>query len=422
MGTRDPVKDFRCSRWPELGWAGALGLCLVALAQLVSTGVATQPEALGHDGSQSEERLKGLADPLLVDDPPPVPREAIPVLQMPFAAGAVVLCSQGNYATSGRTHSFPQNLHALDFSSRTQPVVTVVAAAAGSVHYVVRDVGEDPEGGAGYGNQVRVAHGQGVFTLYSHLERVTVEPGDTVVAGQPLGTMGRSGLAGDRHLHFSLHYGAIDDEGVPPTIEIPELVTLEPATMTRLRTFASGELRCSPTGYPWAGALYGSDNRLGREPSLERPDASLAAEIEASYSSLERSRRRRDALWRFAAETPRTTPDAARRSLESWLAEAPDDPVVQYAWAVEVDMPERSWRDAETRLYRAEQLARLSHLFEPWILPWIENQRGAIAAHHGRWSDARRHFREAFRLLPLPELRAFSAHHLLAAPSFWAPL
>src|SRR5436853_5809425 len=49
---------------------------------------------------------------------PEVDAKLIPSLQMPFPAGVVVLCSQGNASEPGQTHSLPQNLHALDLSNR----------------------------------------------------------------------------------------------------------------------------------------------------------------------------------------------------------------------------------------------------------------------------------------------------------------
>lgn len=55
-----------------------------------------------------------------------------------------------------------------------------------------------------YGNTVIVDHGQGVFSLYSHLSRITVEQGTQVEQGAVLGHSGISGMAGGDHLHFSM--------------------------------------------------------------------------------------------------------------------------------------------------------------------------------------------------------------------------
>jgi murein DD-endopeptidase MepM/ murein hydrolase activator NlpD len=55
-----------------------------------------------------------------------------------------------------------------------------------------------------YGNMVMLDHGQGVFSLYSHLSQINVSQGDMVNQGDVLGNSGTSGMAGGDHLHFSM--------------------------------------------------------------------------------------------------------------------------------------------------------------------------------------------------------------------------
>ena len=55
-----------------------------------------------------------------------------------------------------------------------------------------------------YGNMVMLDHGQGVFSLYSHLSQINVAVGDTLDKGDILGHSGISGMAGGDHLHFSI--------------------------------------------------------------------------------------------------------------------------------------------------------------------------------------------------------------------------
>ncbi|MFZ5762463.1 MAG: M23 family metallopeptidase [Thermodesulfobacteriota bacterium] len=55
-----------------------------------------------------------------------------------------------------------------------------------------------------YGNTVILDHGQGIFTLYSHLSQINVAKGATVEQGIPVGLTGTTGLAGGDHLHFSV--------------------------------------------------------------------------------------------------------------------------------------------------------------------------------------------------------------------------
>ncbi len=63
-----------------------------------------------------------------------------------------------------------------------------------------------------YGNLVVVrldqAYGElPVFNLYGHMRGVEVKTGDHVDAGQPLGTVGSTGVAIGPHLHFEVRVG-----------------------------------------------------------------------------------------------------------------------------------------------------------------------------------------------------------------------
>jgi murein DD-endopeptidase MepM/ murein hydrolase activator NlpD len=53
-----------------------------------------------------------------------------------------------------------------------------------------------------YGNTVVLDHGLGLQTLYAHLSRIDVKPGDKVEKGQELGRSGTTGLALGDHLHY----------------------------------------------------------------------------------------------------------------------------------------------------------------------------------------------------------------------------
>ncbi len=56
----------------------------------------------------------------------------------------------------------------------------------------------------GYGNHVKIDHGNGVITLYAHMSTVSVSPGQTVQKGEVLGMMGTTGRSTGVHLHFEV--------------------------------------------------------------------------------------------------------------------------------------------------------------------------------------------------------------------------
>jgi LysM repeat protein len=58
----------------------------------------------------------------------------------------------------------------------------------------------------GYGRVVVVRHYNGLETLYAHLHRLKVEPGDKVKAGQLIGLGGSSGNSTGSHLHFECRF------------------------------------------------------------------------------------------------------------------------------------------------------------------------------------------------------------------------
>lgn len=83
----------------------------------------------------------------------------------------------------------------LDFSL---PVGTPVrATAAGMVMAVEQQ--------RGFGKVVKVDHGNGVVTLYAHLDKALVKKGDRVERGDTIALSGSSGRSSAPHLHYEVH-------------------------------------------------------------------------------------------------------------------------------------------------------------------------------------------------------------------------
>lgn len=62
-----------------------------------------------------------------------------------------------------------------------------------------------------YGNLVVIEHAEQLFTLYAHLSKIDVSPGQKVSAGDKIGEVGRTGGAIGSHLHFEVRRGEAED-------------------------------------------------------------------------------------------------------------------------------------------------------------------------------------------------------------------
>lgn len=87
----------------------------------------------------------------------------------------------------------------------------VVAPAAGQV----RLVGREAEGFHVHGNVIGIDHGQGVLSIFMHLQDIEVQEGDMVQAGQRIGTVGATGASTGPHLHWGLYVNQVSVDPVP---------------------------------------------------------------------------------------------------------------------------------------------------------------------------------------------------------------
>jgi murein DD-endopeptidase MepM/ murein hydrolase activator NlpD len=105
---------------------------------------------------------------------------------------------------AGLSSLFGMRLHPVDGRRRLHQGIDLAAGAgkivsAAAAGWVVRT-----GWAGGYGLLVEVRHPGDLTTRYSHLSALLCAAGDAVDAGQPLGLVGRTGLATGPHLHFEV--------------------------------------------------------------------------------------------------------------------------------------------------------------------------------------------------------------------------
>jgi murein DD-endopeptidase MepM/ murein hydrolase activator NlpD len=87
----------------------------------------------------------------------------------------------------------------LDIANRVG--APVIAPASGTV----AEVGYE----SGYGRYVKIQHGYGMVTLYGHLSKAVVKPGQRVGRGELIGHVGNSGRSTGPHLHYEVRVNGV---------------------------------------------------------------------------------------------------------------------------------------------------------------------------------------------------------------------
>jgi hypothetical protein len=227
--------------------------------------------------------------------------------------------------------------------------------------------------------------------------------------------VGRTGLAGDRHLHFSLHRGAGTVAGTDDSLPMDRIVTRAMDSGRGFEMLNSLDFDCSAKDSPWSGSLYGSENDGAPEVVRGNVTGSLATLLDDMHARVGEAVQRRRGLWIFAENWMLIAPDAAREHLSPWLRAAPEDPVARYYWVTEVEIPKGQYRKARASLLQVMVQATETGFYEPWLIPWAHNRLGSIELALGRREVAVQHFRRAGELMPSHAVRRYGELELQRA-------
>lgn len=200
-----------------------------------------------------------------------------PVMVLPFPVGDAYRCSQG---PGGNTsHNIPATQYDFDFAIPASRDVTAAADGIAYVHFgSFSRCGKQCVGGSedghsctgdsqcpdgacrsgNFGNHVNVNHGNGLFTVYGHLESFAVNSGQAVVAGQKIGTADNSGYSCGNHLHFGLHSGTASANAISSTSVQIERIAVRDRTADAESTASAGSFSSFSCGVATVGHVYES--------------------------------------------------------------------------------------------------------------------------------------------------------------------
>ncbi|AVR94834.1 M23/M56 family metallopeptidase [Pseudoduganella armeniaca] len=172
--------------------ASVVGAIVLSLPALCAASVLLQPR-LAHDNGMAAVHARA-----------PAPVVAASPWQAPLATLRVTSEFGSTNRPSGKPH------RGMDFATRRGSAV--LAPAAGTVTVAT----DRYAGGAQYGKVIVVDHGNGVQTLYAHLDALVVQAGDRVAAGQRIALSGATGKVTGPHLHFEVQRdgGQLDPRGL----------------------------------------------------------------------------------------------------------------------------------------------------------------------------------------------------------------
>ncbi len=212
--------------FPFVGMSAALGACATTpsrqpTAPLAEHASFRQPASADDEIPQCARACR--ADEVCMNTFTPAGAQCTPVpapaplfgFVLPFDEKTEVYCT---HSSGSGSHSGLNAYWALDLASAYKyPGATVRASADGIAYVFLGADGKlcpEPPGtpetaqpsdcGYGWGNRVKILHGDGYFSYYVHLDRPLVANGAQVKKGDPIGIEGWTGAAGHRHLHWSV--------------------------------------------------------------------------------------------------------------------------------------------------------------------------------------------------------------------------
>lgn len=102
------------------------------------------------------------------------------------------------------TSGFGRRYHPILKTLRPHTGIDISAPKGTPVYATADGTISNDKGGSGYGITVVIRHGYSYSTVYAHLSKKIVKPGQRVKRGQLIGYVGNTGLSMGSHLHYEV--------------------------------------------------------------------------------------------------------------------------------------------------------------------------------------------------------------------------
>ena len=99
---------------------------------------------------------------------------------------------------------YGMRVHPLYGDVRMHTGIDISADSGTPIHATGDGVVESASWDGGYGNCVVINHGFGYESLYGHCKDILVRPGQKIVRGQKIATVGMTGAASGNHVHYEV--------------------------------------------------------------------------------------------------------------------------------------------------------------------------------------------------------------------------
>lgn len=240
-----------------------------ARALLASVSVLVALVGLGALGPSPAGAAPAQAPAPLAGTPAVGPPEWLPLRHDLDGGEITVGCThQSHGSANGYSCGGHHDYWAIDFMATTG--TPVYAAGAG---FATNATGQS--GASGYGNVVRIEHGDGITSLYAHLSQVLLPPeGAWVTPDTVIGLVGSTGTSSAPHLHFERR-----DASRPNGDDQVDPGPLKACILTKVVAFP--QIRDEPT---WDHLPWGTFTVFSDGTTCDAPAATSATPVAPTTS------------------------------------------------------------------------------------------------------------------------------------------